>query len=220
MRHMSRYRVFALGMTVLVLVVVAACGGNDSDDAATTSDPAATESSTTELADPAAEPESASPADFEETVRAARDEAQAAIYAAQDAVAREAPDLAREVFLRGPFTELLTTFTEVLSDYADMLLSALEAPAEHAADLKRQVDDARVNELEDDVTVLFTALAAQLSAEYAAFAYLAPAPSELDVVGTFGELSDEELAYLEGVQEAQNQFTDRVEEFERAISRT
>jgi hypothetical protein len=141
---MSRYRVFALGMTVLVLVVVAACGGNDSDDPATTPDPAATESSTTELADPAAEPESASPADFEETVRAARDEAQAAIYAAQDAVEREAPDLAREVFLRGPFTELLTTFTEVLSDYADMLLSALEAPAEHAADLKRQVLDTRV----------------------------------------------------------------------------
>jgi hypothetical protein len=70
------------------------------------------------------------------------------------------------------------------------------------------------------MTVLFTALAAQLSAEYAAFAYLAPNPSELDVVGTFGELSDEELAYLEGVQEAQNQFTDRVEEFGRAISRT
>lgn len=213
---------------IFTLSIVTACGGSGDSESPPPSQP--TEPSAAVEAETAASLTS----EFETAVRAARDEAQRMIDEANRELELAGQGLGMEAFLMGPLAENLGEMVTVLNEYVEQLRE-LEVPAEYREDVSRQVarldelidlteeeqtaaaagDDARASELVEQRAELLALLASDLSPEYAELAFVTPIEGEF--VSLFGELSEQELAYLDGVRAAENQFARRNADFGRAL---
>ncbi len=227
---------------IVIALMVAACGGGDdatSEPTRAAESPAAEETVEAPTEAPPTDGTDSTSATFEDTVRAARDAARAEIDEAEQKIGDDTVELSPEQSLMGPVADGIATIAAVMTDYTE-LLESLDAPPELAAEIERHVaelratitrqeaataaasagDDARLTELSDEVALQTANLVAALDPSYAEFAFLSPFGSDQGDFSEFSELDEAEIAYLEGVRSAQNEFDERNANFGRAIQRT
>jgi hypothetical protein len=173
---------------------------------------------------------------FEATVRDARDEAQRLIAEETGAIESEAVGLAAETTLMGSLAQHLPSISAALADFADAL-EEQSAPEQFAADVERHVpalrefvalldeelaaaragDGERARELEQEQRRRLAELATTLSSEYVEFGFLEPYDESF--ASLFGTLSTDELAYLDQVTRAKDEFERRNAQFGATLGR-